>query len=445
MSYWGATVITNLLSAIPFVGNDLVQLAWGGFCVDNATLNRFFSLHYLMPFVLAALVLVHIMALHEHASNNPLGISSNSDRITFHPYFTFKDLVGFIAWMIALALLVFYVPNMLGQFAQNFFVIKLVAVLSLIAYYYKIAICWKTCQIYGTNSVSGSLYTMFSEIPANVKTLKFKQSAGNHILGSSETTRDLSSKIESTPDFYTYLAGLVDGDGSFGVSSEKKIPYFEITLHEKDVKTLYFIKQNLGFGQVSKRSKVKAYRYRTGSYINIYKVLTHLNGYLLTREKIESLNTFANFLKTKNIQFKPIIPDEKTSLYIINNSSWLSGFFDAEGCFLIFNKYTLTINISQKNVYILSLIKKSLNLGHIRFDKSWSGYIYTISDIKGVDKILYLFSVWPLKTVKNIDVKTFKRLSYYIHKNFHTSKNLEEIKTVDIIISVFKNRYKASA
>ena len=115
MSYWGATVITNLLSAIPFVGNDLVQLAWGGFCVDNATLNRFFSLHYLMPFVLAALVLVHIMALHEHASNNPLGISSNSDRITFHPYFTFKDLVGFIAWMIALALLVFYVPNMLGH------------------------------------------------------------------------------------------------------------------------------------------------------------------------------------------------------------------------------------------------------------------------------------------------------------------------------------------
>jgi len=92
------------------------------------------------------------MALHEHASNNPLGISSNSDRITFHPYFTFKDLVGFIAWMIALALLVFYVPNMLGQFAQYIIVIKLVAVLSLIAYYYKIAICWKACKVYGTSS-----------------------------------------------------------------------------------------------------------------------------------------------------------------------------------------------------------------------------------------------------------------------------------------------------
>jgi len=115
MSYWGATVIINLLSAIPFIGNDLVSLAWGGFCVDNATLNRFFSLHYLLPFALSALVLVHIMALHQHASNNPLGISSNSDRITFHPYFTFKDLVGFVVWMLVLALLVFYAPNMLGH------------------------------------------------------------------------------------------------------------------------------------------------------------------------------------------------------------------------------------------------------------------------------------------------------------------------------------------
>jgi len=115
MSYWGATVITNLLSAIPVVGGDLVQLAWGGFCVDNATLNRFFSLHYLLPFALSALVIIHIVALHAHGSNNPLGITSNADKVTFHPYFTFKDLVGFIVWMIVLAFLVFYAPNMLGH------------------------------------------------------------------------------------------------------------------------------------------------------------------------------------------------------------------------------------------------------------------------------------------------------------------------------------------
>lgn len=115
MSYWGATVITNLLSAIPFVGNDLVKLAWGGFSVDNATLNRFFSLHYLLPFVLTALVLTHLMALHEHGSNNPLGLTQNADRISFHPYFTYKDIVGVVVWALGLALLVFYLPNMLGH------------------------------------------------------------------------------------------------------------------------------------------------------------------------------------------------------------------------------------------------------------------------------------------------------------------------------------------
>ena len=115
MSYWGATVITNLLSAIPFVGNDLVKLAWGGFSVDNATLNRFFSLHYLLPFVLTALVLTHLMALHEHGSNNPLGLTQNADRISFHPYFTYKDIVGAVVWALGLALLIFYLPNMLGH------------------------------------------------------------------------------------------------------------------------------------------------------------------------------------------------------------------------------------------------------------------------------------------------------------------------------------------
>ncbi|KAL0953080.1 hypothetical protein HGRIS_005418 [Hohenbuehelia grisea] len=90
MSYWGATVITNLLSAIPFFGQDLVELIWGGFSVSNATLNRFFSLHYLLPFLLAALAVAHLIALHTHGSNNPNGVTSNGDRYAFHPYFIFK-------------------------------------------------------------------------------------------------------------------------------------------------------------------------------------------------------------------------------------------------------------------------------------------------------------------------------------------------------------------
>ena len=99
MSLWAAVVITNLLSAIPFIGTDLVQLIWGGPCVDNPTLNRFYSLHYLLPFVLLALVIAHFIALHQDGSNNPTGLTSASDRIRFHPYLSIKDIVG-LFWFI---------------------------------------------------------------------------------------------------------------------------------------------------------------------------------------------------------------------------------------------------------------------------------------------------------------------------------------------------------
>ena len=115
MSLWGATVITNLLSAIPWIGQSLVEFIWGGFSVSNATLNRFFSLHYLLPFVLAALVVMHLIALHTHGSNNPLGITGNLDRIPFHPYFTFKDLVTVFFFILALSFFIFYAPNVLGH------------------------------------------------------------------------------------------------------------------------------------------------------------------------------------------------------------------------------------------------------------------------------------------------------------------------------------------
>jgi len=115
MSLWGATVITNLLSAIPIFGQDIVELIWGGFSVSNATLNRFFSLHYLLPFLLAALAVAHLLALHEHGSNNPNGVNSNVDRYTMHPYFIFKDLVTIFAFFLVLSIIVFFYPNLLGH------------------------------------------------------------------------------------------------------------------------------------------------------------------------------------------------------------------------------------------------------------------------------------------------------------------------------------------
>jgi len=120
MSLWGATVITNLMSAIPWVGQDIVEFLWGGFSVNNATLNRFFALHFVLPFILAALVLMHLIALHDTAgANNPLGISANYDRISFAPYYLFKDLITIFIFFFVLSAFVFFMPNLLGD-SENY-------------------------------------------------------------------------------------------------------------------------------------------------------------------------------------------------------------------------------------------------------------------------------------------------------------------------------------
>nr|QNS38461.1 cytochrome b [Sylvietta virens] len=119
MSFWGATVITNLFSAIPYIGQTLVEWLWGGFSVDNPTLTRFFAIHFLLPFVIAGLTLVHLTLLHETGSNNPMGISSDCDKIPFHPYYTTKDILGFALMFVVLASLALFSPNALGD-PENF-------------------------------------------------------------------------------------------------------------------------------------------------------------------------------------------------------------------------------------------------------------------------------------------------------------------------------------
>jgi len=115
MSFWGATVITNLFSAIPVVGPSIVEWLWGGFSVDNATLNRFFSLHYLMPFVIAGVTVVHLSLLHKEGSNNPLGINTNLETIPFYPYFYVKDLLFFFIFLAVFSFFLFFYPNTLGH------------------------------------------------------------------------------------------------------------------------------------------------------------------------------------------------------------------------------------------------------------------------------------------------------------------------------------------
>lgn len=117
--FWGATVITNLFSAIPYVGKSLVEWLWGGFAIDNATLNRFFALHFIIPFLIAALTVIHILFLHQTGSNNPLGLNSNSDKIPFHVYYSIKDLLGFLVLILTLVAIAIFSPNLLGD-PENF-------------------------------------------------------------------------------------------------------------------------------------------------------------------------------------------------------------------------------------------------------------------------------------------------------------------------------------
>nr|QPZ50286.1 cytochrome b [Trachypithecus phayrei] len=115
MSFWGATVITNLLSAIPYIGTSLVQWVWGGYSIDNPTLTRFFTLHFTLPFIIATLTALHLLFLHETGSNNPCGIPSNSDKIPFHPYYTIKDILGLILLLLILMTLVLFSPDLLSD------------------------------------------------------------------------------------------------------------------------------------------------------------------------------------------------------------------------------------------------------------------------------------------------------------------------------------------
>nr|AIG53351.1 cytochrome b [Ctenotus schomburgkii] len=119
MSFWGATVITNLLSAIPYIGTSLVEWIWGGFSVDNATLTRFFTFHFLLPFAIMGASMLHLLFLHETGSNNPIGLASNTDKIPFHPYYSYKDLLGATLFILLLLSLALFSPNLLGD-PENF-------------------------------------------------------------------------------------------------------------------------------------------------------------------------------------------------------------------------------------------------------------------------------------------------------------------------------------
>ena len=483
MSFWGATVITSLATVIPVVGKQIVYWLWGGFSIDHPTLNRFYSFHYTLPFLLAGLSIFHIAALHQYGSTNPLGINTQGSTIHFGTYFASKDLLAFLFLLLVFAILVFFYPEYLGQLNSSFLNKDWVAVLFGNKLDYNNAICWNNLYIPLLSARLISVFAVQRQTPNSATILKTGQgqSAGNNILmlnrqlpkpvlpckqgstvgwygrtcptyrlaglapvgglplslpfyppsilekppvrgvtrgryiGSSETTRvtSYSKPLPPYDIFGSWLAGLIDGDGSLLLSGSKKVVSVEITLDAKDIQCLHKIKATLGFGSITKRSGVNAYRYRVYKKEHVLTILHLINGYLLTASKHAQLIKLCSFYGPN---ITPFIPDYPTSLLIIKNSSWLAGFFDAEGHFTVMNKFTLSCNLAQKDKLILESIKDSLQLGHVRYDKSWDGWIYTISNKEGIRFILDLFTTSGTQmgrcTLKYLDVCTFKRLLY---------------------------------
>jgi len=254
-------------------------------------------------------------------------------------------------------------------------------------------------------------------------------STQNKQLGSSETTRVISYFSDSL-NFGYYLAGLMDADGTIFISNKNSIS-IEITLHEKDVKTLYKLKSLLGFGIVSKRSNVKAYRIRINKTLAIEKFIHLINGKLLTKQKHRQLIKVCEIL-----HLTPIINNSFSK-----DNAWFAGFFDGEGYFSIRNQYTLTLSLSQKDKNILQLICSNFDCGNIYYDKSWNGYSYCITDLNNLKKVLKYFSFFPLLTVKNCDLRTFHRLVLFKERKYHLKESQYKYK-IDTLIKVFKNRKK---
>jgi len=202
-----------------------------------------------------------------------------------------------------------------------------------------------------------------------------------------------------------------------------KIPSIEITLDAKDVSCLYMIKNTLGYGSITKRTKANAFRFRTTKQADAKNLVQRINGFLLTESKHSQLIKLCKFYN-----IKPIIPDYDKSVYIVKNTAWLSGFFDAEGHFNIMNKFTIAFHISQKDKLILEIILNErtsfawtfshLNLGNIRYDSSWKGWTYTICNQKGNDNKLRLLSFFPIAFILNLfskyTLQTKKKKMFYL-------------------------------
>ena len=293
-------------------------------------------------------------------------------------------------------------------------------------------------KLYNYNDYSKLKENEVIENNLNLNVWLFEKSNIELDKGSSETicvdTSTLFSfnKINNNKDQFIYwLAGLIDGDGSLLINKNKALSC-EITVHERDVKALFKIKERY-HGSILKRSNVNAYRWRVYKRIFVEKLYKDLNGKLVTDGKKVQLMKMGI-----NLSIKPIII--KNYEFELD-SAWLSGFIDADGYFSIRNLYTLTISIGQKTSGILYSIKEKLNCGNVYYDKKGNTYNYAVTDLKGIKIILSYLSKYPLKTSKHVDSLRFWKLVEYKELKYHYKNNINKPK-IDHLVKLFKERYK---
>lgn len=411
-----ATVITNLLSAIPFIGADIVPFIWGGFSVSNPTIQRFFALHYLLPFVLAALVILHLIALHVHGSSNPIGITGNMDRLSMHPYFIFKDAITVFVFLIFFCFFVFFSPNTLGQNGRPLLIIIIKILLIL-----QCAICWKYLykNYYKTIIISDLLLIKWINNYANPFIVKYYNNEYNQqitkvymkdniLVGISETTRTqkYDININKNNKFNEWLAGLIDGDGCFGIT-QKKYSNCEITVGIEDEKMLRLIQNKFG-GSIKLRSGSNSIRYRLQNKEGMIKLINSVNGNIRHSKRLVQLNKVCLLL---NI---PIILPNKLSI----DNNWFSGFFDGNGTInYYFSKERPQLYISVTNKYLVDIEDFSKILGgNIYFDKSQNGYYKWIITNETNHKIFYNY-------IKNNPSRSFKGNRLYLIPKYYEYYN----------------------
>ena len=380
-----ATVIINLVSAIPWIGNDTKELIWGAYSVSSPTVTRFFTLHYTLAFILAALAAVHLIALHEHGSGNPLGITSNSDRLPMHPYYSIKDSITVIALLLITAWLVSFIPNVLGLYQEWPFFLSII--FNSMDWKTQCAICWNylICKI--TLIISDvdhpdkvTLFYNFlhkgilCKIEEPIKGNQYNQQMASKIstLVISETTCTQKNKNIKDLKFNQWLAGLIDGDGSLLVSKQGYTSC-EITTSLEDEKALRIIQNKLG-GSIKLRSGVKAVRYRLQNKEGMLKLIHKINGYIRNTKRLPQLHKVCSILNIETVSAWPLT----------SSNSWFTGFFDADGTINFYYQSSREkdgtiirpqLYISVTNKYIQDVFDfQTFFGGQIYYDSAQNGY-----------------------------------------------------------------------